>query len=194
MKHKELVQCAECNQVWGFLPSLGITESLKLKRTSKIIEPTRNLKPHTHMFFECPWQCLPGFDHSFWEDISPNLQPRPPLAQPEAVSSHPVPSPLGAETKLAALCCQGVEESQKGPLSLLFCTLNNILLIRTINKLLDKGIFPPQVPGCTRASGEQQHCPLPSAKLGAEKARAGFTRWQRYETAQVLSSSGDTVS
>ena len=37
-------------------------------------------------------------DNTFSEESSPNIQSTPPLAQLEAVSSHPIPCYLGKET------------------------------------------------------------------------------------------------
>ena len=39
-----------------------------------------------------PWQPIPMPDHSFGEEIFPNTQPEPPLAQYEAIPSHPIDS------------------------------------------------------------------------------------------------------
>jgi len=61
------------------------------------------------MFFEhlqgwglhhCPGQPVPMSDHSFSKEIFHNIQPKPPLMQPEATSSHPIASYLGEETNL----------------------------------------------------------------------------------------------
>ena len=37
-------------------------------------------------------------DHSFSKEIFPNIKPKSPLAQPEAISSCPIASYLGEET------------------------------------------------------------------------------------------------
>ena len=54
-------------------------------------------------------------DNPFGEEIFPNIQSKPPLAQPEAVSSHPIAFYLGEETDthLATTSFQVVVESDK---------------------------------------------------------------------------------
>jgi len=61
-------------------------------------------KCHIYMFFEhlqgwglhhCPGQPGPVPDHSFSEDIFPNIQSEPPLTQLEAISSHSIAGYLG---------------------------------------------------------------------------------------------------
>ena len=47
-----------------------------------------------------PKQPIPAPDHSFREEIFPNIQPEPPLAQLEAIPSHPVSSYTGKEADL----------------------------------------------------------------------------------------------
>jgi len=53
------------------------------------------------MFFEplqgwelhhLPGQPVPMSDHSFSKEIFPNIQSKPPLMQPEAISSHAIAS------------------------------------------------------------------------------------------------------
>lgn len=50
-------------------------------------------------FHHWPGQLVPGFNHSFSAEIFPNVQPKTPLAQPEAVCSHPVACYLEGETE-----------------------------------------------------------------------------------------------
>ena len=45
-----------------------------------------------------PWQPVPMPDHSFSKEILPNIQPKFPLTQPEAIASRPIASYLGEET------------------------------------------------------------------------------------------------
>ena len=54
-------------------------------------------------------------DHSFWEEIFPNIQSKPPLTQVEVIASRPIPSYLGEETNthLTSTSCQVVVESKK---------------------------------------------------------------------------------
>jgi len=54
-------------------------------------------------------------DHSFSEEIFPNIQSKPPLTQLESISSHPIADYLGEETNshLATPSCQAVVESDK---------------------------------------------------------------------------------
>ena len=56
-------------------------------------------------------------DYPLSEEIVPNIQPKPPLSQPEAVSSCPIPCSLGAEPShlLAPFSFQAVVESDKVP-------------------------------------------------------------------------------
>jgi len=70
------------------------------------------------MFFEplhgwglnhCPGQPVPMPDHSFSKEIFPNIKPKPPLTQPEAISSRPIAGYLGDQhpphyTLLAGSC------------------------------------------------------------------------------------------
>jgi len=50
-----------------------------------------------------PGQPVPVLDNIFSEEIFPYIQSKPPLAQLEAVSSHPVTSYLGEETVTTSL-------------------------------------------------------------------------------------------
>ena len=54
-------------------------------------------------------------DHSFSKESFPNIQSKPPLKQLEAISSHPVTSYLGEETKthLTTASFQVAVESDK---------------------------------------------------------------------------------
>ncbi|KAK4818164.1 hypothetical protein QYF61_007606 [Mycteria americana] len=54
-------------------------------------------------------------DNPFSEDIFPNIQSKPPLVQPEAISSHPITCYLGEETDphLSTTSFQAVVESDK---------------------------------------------------------------------------------
>ena len=73
-------------------------------------------------------QPVPVPDHSFSEEILPNIQPKPPLTQLEAASSCSITTDLGEETNthLAATSFQVVVESNKvSPYCLLFSRLNN---------------------------------------------------------------------
>jgi len=56
-------------------------------------------------------------DHSFCEDIFPNMQSEPPLMQVEAIASRPFAGYLGEETNthLTTPSCQGAVESHKVP-------------------------------------------------------------------------------
>ena len=62
-----------------------------------------------------PRQPVPMLDKLFGEEFFPNIQPKPPLMQPETIFSHPVASYLGEETDicLATTCLQIVAESEK---------------------------------------------------------------------------------
>jgi len=53
--------------------------------------------------------------NSFSKEIFPNIKSKPPLTQPEAVSSHPITSHLGEETNthLTTTSFQVVVESDK---------------------------------------------------------------------------------
>jgi len=53
--------------------------------------------------------------NSFSEEIFPNIQPKPPLAQLQAIASHPITSYLGEETNthLITTAFQVVVESDK---------------------------------------------------------------------------------
>ncbi|KAK4824211.1 hypothetical protein QYF61_012125 [Mycteria americana] len=71
---------------------------------------------------------VPMLDNPFSEDISPNIQFKPPLVQLEAISSRPITCYLGEETDphLATTSFQAVVESDEvSPQSLLFSRLNN---------------------------------------------------------------------
>ena len=54
-------------------------------------------------------------DHSFCEEIFPNIQSKPPLTHLEAIASRPVAGYLGAEisTCLTTPSCQGAVESDE---------------------------------------------------------------------------------
>ena len=60
-----------------------------------------------------PGQPGPVPDHSFSEDIFPDIQSEPPLMQPEAISSHPVSSYSDEKTnpRLTTTSFQAVVES-----------------------------------------------------------------------------------
>ena len=65
---------------------------------------------------------LPGHpgpmpDHSFSKEIFPNIQPKPPLMQLEAISSRPIAGYLGEETNtcLTTISFQVAVESEKVP-------------------------------------------------------------------------------
>jgi len=63
-----------------------------------VFEPLQGLGlPH------CPGQPGPRPDHSFSEEIFPNLQSEPPLTQLEAIASCPVTGYLGEETNPPSL-------------------------------------------------------------------------------------------
>ncbi|KAK4830127.1 LOW QUALITY PROTEIN: hypothetical protein QYF61_008554 [Mycteria americana] len=66
---------------------------------------------HNHF----PGQPVPMLDHPFGEEIFPNIQSKPPLAQLEAISSRPITCYLGEETDphLATISFQVVVESDK---------------------------------------------------------------------------------
>ena len=104
------------------------------KRPLRSLSPTINwtppcllnhsLKRHIHMFFEhlqgwgllpLPGQPIPMSDHSFSKEIFPNIQSKPPLMQPEAIASSPIPYCLGEETNtcLATISFRVVVESNK---------------------------------------------------------------------------------
>jgi len=83
-------------------------------------------KCHIHKFFEplqgwglhhCPGQPGPRPDHSFSEDIFPNIQSEPPLTQLEAIASFPITGYLGEETTthLTTPSSQVAVESEKVP-------------------------------------------------------------------------------
>jgi len=84
-----------------------------LRSSSPTIHPTppcllnRIPKCHIYMFFEhlqgwglhrLPGQPVPMPDHSFSEEFFPNIPPKPPLTQLEAIASSPIASYLGEET------------------------------------------------------------------------------------------------
>ncbi|KAK4817962.1 hypothetical protein QYF61_003482 [Mycteria americana] len=62
-----------------------------------------------------PGQPVPMLDNPFSEEKFPNIQSKPPLAQLEAISSHPIASYLGEETNthLSTTSFQVVVESNK---------------------------------------------------------------------------------
>ena len=81
-------------------------------------------KGHIHTVFEplqgwglhhCPRQPGSRPDHSFSEEVFPNLQSEPPLMQLEAIASRPIAGYWGEETNpcLTTPSCQGVVESEK---------------------------------------------------------------------------------
>ena len=47
-----------------------------------------------------PWAKFPVPDHFFGEEILPNIQPEPPLVQPEVILSCSIISYVGEETDL----------------------------------------------------------------------------------------------
>jgi len=56
-------------------------------------------------------------DHSFSNEIFPNIKSKPPLMQLEPIASHPITSYWGEETNtcLTTTSCQVVVESNKAP-------------------------------------------------------------------------------
>ena len=62
-----------------------------------------------------PGQPVPGLGNPFGEEIFPNTQSKPPLAQLGAIASHPITCFLGKETNthLATTTFQAVIESHK---------------------------------------------------------------------------------
>jgi len=64
-----------------------------------------------------PWAACAILHNSFSKEIFPNIQSKPPLAQPEVVFSHPIASYLGEETNtlLATTSFQVAVESNKVP-------------------------------------------------------------------------------
>jgi len=64
-----------------------------------------------------PGQSLPMLDNPFSEEIFPNIHTKPPLAQLEAIFSHPITCYLGEETDthLATIFFQVVVKSSPEP-------------------------------------------------------------------------------
>ena len=89
--------------------------------------PTKpcSLVPHLHLSLipprtvtpPHPWQSIPVPDHSFGGKVFPNIQPEPPLAQLEAIPSHPIASYLGEEADpcLTTTSFQAVVDSNVSP-------------------------------------------------------------------------------
>lgn len=88
------------SQQLGICSRIEIPESLRLEKLFDIIKP--NLCPIPTLFpaqnssdtcrdgdSKPPW-AIPVPDHVFHEKIPVDVQPDPPLAQPEPVPSHPV--------------------------------------------------------------------------------------------------------
>jgi len=107
------------------------------------IEPLQGWGLHHY-----PGQPGPMPDHSFREEMFPDIQSKPLLAQLEAISSHPIIGYLGAETNphLTTTSCQGAVESEKvSPQPPLLQTeqpqLPQPLLIRLV-------LQPPPQPRC----------------------------------------------
>jgi len=77
-------------------------------------------------------------EHSFSKENFPSIQPKPPLMQLEAISSHVIANYLGEETDthLTTTSFQVVVERIRSPLSLLFCILNsrtwNLALLKLV--------------------------------------------------------------
>ena len=71
-----------------------------------------------------PGKPVPTLDSPFSKEIFPNIQPKPPLMQLEAIASRPVTVYLGEETNtsLTTTSFQVVVESDKVSPSLLFST------------------------------------------------------------------------
>lgn len=74
-----------------------------------------------------PWAAVPVLENSFHEENSPDIQPKPSLAQLESISSFPVTSDW--EEDLAATSSQVVVESHKVCPECSFCLKTLILLI-----------------------------------------------------------------
>lgn len=90
-----------------------VIEPLRLEKTSKIslsnlwpTPPSHAAKCQVCSFSEhfqgwwlnhCPGQPVPMLNHSYSEEILPNIQLEPPLVQFEAISLYPIPSSLREE-------------------------------------------------------------------------------------------------
>lgn len=99
-------------------PVRRIMELFRLENTSKNIEsihykptppdpPLKHVHKHIYMFSEhfhgwifhyCAGQPVSMPDHTYSEEIFSNVQSKPPLAQPEIISSYPVTCYLEEET------------------------------------------------------------------------------------------------
>jgi len=112
------------------------------------------------MFFEhlqgwglhhLPGQSVPTPDHSFSEEIFPNIQLKPPLKQLEAIASRPITGYLGEETNtcLNTTSFQVVVESDKVPPQPLLQTkqpqFSQLLLVRLLvgTRVVLQVFFPP---------------------------------------------------
>ena len=62
-----------------------------------------------------PGEPIPVLNNSFWKEVFPDIQPKPPLAQLEAISPRPVTCHQWEETNpaLAVITFQVFEESNK---------------------------------------------------------------------------------
>ncbi|KAK4824151.1 hypothetical protein QYF61_011229 [Mycteria americana] len=143
VKGLEGVSYEEWLKTWGLSSLERITESqncIGWKRPLSSSSPTVNLtllspplhhvpKHHIQTSFKYlqgwrlnhfPGQPLPMLDNPFSEVKFPNIQSKPPLAQLEAISSHPITCYLGEETDphLSTTFLQVAVESNKFSLSL----------------------------------------------------------------------------
>ncbi|KAK4833094.1 hypothetical protein QYF61_027760 [Mycteria americana] len=130
-KHRRIIlQCCP-----NIIQEISITESqnrIGWKRPLRSSSPTVNLTlpspPLNHVpkhlvqtslqgwrLNHFPGQPVPMLDNPFGEVKFPNIQSKPPLAQLEAISSHPITCYLGEETDphLTTASFQGVVESNK---------------------------------------------------------------------------------
>ncbi|KAK4811465.1 hypothetical protein QYF61_010344 [Mycteria americana] len=114
-------------------------------------------------------QPVPMLDNPFSEEIFPNIQSKPPLAQLEAISSRPITCYLGEETDPTSRQppFRQLQRAMRSPLSLLFSRLNNPRSLSRSPSALCSRPFPSSVALLwTRASPSMSllSCGLTSAE------------------------------
>ncbi|KAK4832164.1 hypothetical protein QYF61_020944 [Mycteria americana] len=164
-----------------------------------------------------PGQPVPMLDNPFSEVKFPNIQSKPPLAQLEAISSHPIPCYLGEETDphLSTTSFQAVVESHKvspqppfrqtkqpqlpQPLliRLLLQTLHQLRCpsLDTLQHLnVPLGVGGPKLNTVFESlvcSGRLGHH-LPEQWATATKARSAHCQLYRWSARQIISVAGGT--
>lgn len=75
-----------------------------------------------------PGKPMPVFNHPFHEEFFPNSQSQPPLAQPEAVYSHPITCCMPHQNLLPGSCVEVLDPAGVAACDALFPEMHKALL------------------------------------------------------------------